>query len=81
MEISSHVVTTGMGKGHSILKFLSDVEVKNLDSIGYSGKNLKSEKINRQRYLNTLGKGQFQVEQTKIDTGDFSEKFLITRVQ
>ena len=31
--------------------------------------------------VETLGKGTFKVIQTKFDTGDFTEKFLIILVQ
>ena len=75
-------ITTGMGKvmlwgGHP-LSFLTDKEKDNLDEIGYTGK-LKGEKMSRERYLNSLGKGSFSVEMTKSDDGDFTEEFIIAR--
>lgn len=79
--ISTYNISTCMGKvnGENPLTFLSKEEQDNLNEIGYSGK-LNGERISRTTYLNSLGKGEFSIEQTKYDNGDFSERFIIIRV-
>jgi len=84
MSITNYQVSTCMGKvntyfGHP-LPFLSPSEKEELDLIGYTGKNSEGVKTNRCDYLNTLDKGQFQVEQIKFDNGDFSERLIVTNV-
>ncbi|HRV76450.1 MAG: hypothetical protein KDH96_04720 [Candidatus Riesia sp.] len=80
MNLSTHRVSTALGKvSTGVLPFLSEEELEELNTIGYTGKNSKGVKTNRQQYLNTLNKGVFLVEQTKFDNGDFTEEFLITR--
>ena len=49
-----------------------------MSTIGYSGK-LNGAPETFQSYLNSLGKGTFQVTQTKHDNGDFRERFTIVR--
>lgn len=83
MAIQTFNITTSMGKvrtdfGHP-LSFLSEKEKSDFDEIGYSGK-LNGEKISKVDYLNSLEKGEFVVEKTKFDNGDFTEGFLIVRV-
>lgn len=84
MNIDTKSISTCMGKistyyGHP-LSYLSDFEKNELDTIGYSGKKINGEKISKIEYLNSLGKGDFKIEQTKFDKGDFCEEFLIIRV-
>lgn len=88
MAIQTFKIETSMGKlRHTYSKgnffhpldFLTEEEKTNLDEIGYTGK-LKGEKTSRGEYLNSLGKGEFSVEKTKFDHGDFTEEFLIVRV-
>lgn len=83
-KIETYKVSTCMGKIDNsqfsdTLPFLSNEELEALNEIGYTGK-LNSERISRVEYLNSLGKGQFLIEQTKSDEGDFCEEFTITRV-
>lgn len=82
-KISVKTIRTCMGKITSFgqqLDYLTEDEKTELDVIGYSGKNSQGETTNREAYLNSLNKGQFEVEQTKRDNGDFCESFLIVRV-
>jgi len=57
---------------------LSKPEMEELDCIGYSGKKKNGQKCGRTEYLNSLGRGKFQINQTKYDSGDFSESFTLT---
>lgn len=82
-NISVKTIQTCMGKVTSFgqqLDYLTEEEKKELDVIGYTGKNSQGVKTTREHYLNSLDKGQFKVEQTKFDNGDFTEKFIIVRV-
>lgn len=77
-------ISTGMGKvycmgGKHPLYFLSREEQEELDTIGYTGKNSKGERTNRESYLNSLDKGAFAVTRVRSDNGDFSEEFIIAR--
>lgn len=58
---------------------LTETQAKEFDNIGYSGKLLNGTKISRLEYLNSLNIGQFTINQTKHDNGDFTEKYTITR--
>jgi hypothetical protein len=84
MQILTYRIQTAMGSvtpwGCDKLDFLSPEEAKELDTIGYTGKNSKGIPTGREGYLNSLGKGTFKVDQTKRDSGDFVEEFTITRV-
>jgi len=83
MAIEIHNIVTNSGYLSSFydkLNFLTEEEIKEFNCIGYSGKNSKGEESNFSKYLNSLNKGEFQVEKTKHDNGDFSEKFTIVRV-
>lgn len=82
MAVETYTFETSMGNvrtnfGHP-LHFLSDQEKKDFDEIGYTGK-LNGKQISRTEYLNSLGKGEFSILQTKWDNGDFSEKFVLSR--
>jgi hypothetical protein len=61
------------------LPFLTEVEIKELNNIGYSGKNFNGDEMSQTEFLNSLNKGTFIVKQTKFDCGDFSEAFTIVR--
>jgi hypothetical protein len=78
--INTFYITTGMGKYFGKLPFLSETELEEFNSIGYSGKTTKGLKISRENYLNSLNKGEFQVTQTKFDNGSFEEGFTIVWV-
>jgi len=84
MKIDTFNIKTCMGSvstfiGHP-LAFLTAEEKDEFDVIGYSGKNSNNEKISWSEYLNTLNKGFFKIEQTKYDSGDFCEEYLVIRV-
>lgn len=84
LKIETYKITTNSGKvstyfGHP-LAFLTDEEKKELDSIGYTGKTTDGIKVSRVDYLNSLGKGTFTITCVRIDNGDFSEDFIISRV-
>lgn len=81
--IKTNRIQTCMGKitpWGDQLNYLTEEEKKELDVIGYTGKNSKGEKTSREAYLNSLGKGEFEVEQLKFDSGDFCEEFMVVRV-
>ena len=80
--IHTHRIHTCMGKmtGGDKLPFLTEEEQKEFDNIGYSGKKINGEKVSRVSYLNSLGKGEFEITQTKWDSGDFCESFILIRV-
>jgi len=83
MSIETYNIKTALGKvtlGGDQLNFLTEKEKEEFDSIGYSGCKLNGERISRLNYLNSLNKGEFEFEQTKLDNGNFIEKFLIVRV-
>lgn len=61
------------------LKFLTYDEFKEFNKIGSTGMDSKGHKSSYVRFLNELNKGDFTVEQTKFDTGDSCESFIITR--
>lgn len=84
MEINKYRITTCMGKvsahfGHP-LTFLSGEEKKEFDLIGYTGKNSKGERTNYLDYLNSLNKGQFEIERIKYGNGEFSAEYIIIQV-
>lgn len=82
IKIENYSIDTGVGRvltngrPHP-LSFLSKKERENLDTIGYTGCYGKFR--TRVDYLNSLNKGTFDIVQTKYDSGDFSESFLIIR--
>jgi len=82
MAVETYTFETSMGSvranfGHP-LHFLSEQEKKDFDEIGYRRK-LNGVEISRTEYLNSLGKGEFSLSQTKWDNGDFTEKFVLSR--
>jgi hypothetical protein len=82
--IQQYNLTTSMGSlskwDSNLQSILTEEEIKELDTIGYSGKNSKGEKSSFEKYLNSLNKGEFDVKQTKFDNGTFIEKFNVVRV-
>lgn len=81
--IKTSRIKTCMGKITSFgdqLNYLTEDEKKELDVIGYTGKNSQGKEMSREKYLNSLDKGEFEVEQIKFDSGDFMEEFLVVRV-
>lgn len=80
MEIDTYRVVTVMGRCQERLQFLTEAEQADLDSIGYSGFTVAGVRNGRTQYLNSLGKGQFDVTQVKFDDGSFIEEFIIVRV-
>ena len=81
MNIENYTFHTGMGMAkNEDLPFLTEAEMEELNTIGYSGKNSNGKRTTREEYLNSLDKGTFKVTQTQFDRGDFRECFHITRV-
>lgn len=82
--IQQFCLTTSMGSlsnwGSNLQDILTEDEVNELNTIGYTGKNSKGEKSSFEDYLNSLNKGEFDVTQTKFDDGSFTEKFNVVRV-
>ena len=72
------IVPEDLGK----FPFLSADELSNLQSIGYTGKDNTGKKIGYIEYLNSLRPNEMQFNrfQTKWDSGDFSEAFVMAVV-
>lgn len=83
IKVEIYRVVTASGRVHTFFAHpLKDVltlqEIKNLDEIGYSGK-FNGLETTRTEYLNSLGKGTFEIKQIAHNGGDFSECFIIAR--
>lgn len=79
--IDTFEIETNMGHCFApALPFLSDSERFEFNKIGYTGENVAGEKEDFATFLNRLGKGEFVVDQTKFDSGDFNERYNIVRV-
>lgn len=61
------------------LSFLSEDEQMEVDSIGYRGELSNGSPCTLKDYLNSLGRGVFEVIRTKMDDGTFYEEFLVIR--
>lgn len=86
VRLATYLIKTYMGKvltndySYKVLaSFLSEEEIIQLHSIGYSGHDVQGNRTTREDYLNTLGKGMFKVTQTTYDNASFMEDFIITR--
>lgn len=82
MAIQIIAIETSMGSltfdsRKKLTHYLNEDELKELDLIGYSRKTSDGKETSRDVYLNSLGKGEFTVRQTRFDNGDFSEAFMI----
>lgn len=80
-SIITFIIETAMGSCRKSFPPLNYDELKEFNNIGYSGKTSDGKFSDRQTYLNSLGKGSFQVTQTKHDSGDFVEEFTIVWVK
>ncbi len=84
MKIETYRIKTVMGKISSSgdqLDFLDREELKEFDSIGYSGKLTDGTEMTRSIYLSKVRPSEsFKIDLIYPDTGDFCEEFLITRV-
>jgi len=78
--IQTFKISTGMGKTHDDLPFLTEDQYNEFNVIGYTGKRSNKKPCGRQEYLNSLNIGEFKVNQTKYDDGNFIEQFTITLV-
>lgn len=81
MRLETYHIVTQSGKlaYGCELKFLSDEELEEFNKIGYTGKNKNEGKESYEHFLNRLNLGVFVVIQTKYDSGDFIEMFVIVR--
>lgn len=81
--LDQFTLTTSMGSLNkhisNLQNILTEEEVAELDIIGFTGKNSKGEKSSFEKYLNSLGKGEFDVQQIKFDNGSFTEEYKISR--
>lgn len=83
MSIQTFDIETCMGQITSFgeqLNFLTEAEINEFNTIGYTGKNLAGVESSYSEFLNSLNKGEFSVKQTKFDGGNFMERFFIVRV-
>ena len=85
MKITNYRVETAMGKmtkffGHP-LPFLSQSQSDEFDKIGSTGTDNNGNPNTRTKYLNSLGMGKFVIEQIKFDSAEFTEEFIVTRVE
>lgn len=78
--ILTYKIQTAIGICTQKLPFLSESQMKEFNSIGYSGKTVDGKKMTRIEYLTSLNIGEFLINQTKWDHGDFTEEFIITFV-
>lgn len=82
-KVSTYTVDTCMGCISYVygdpLSFLNAKELKELDCIGYTGRGSDGQRTTWEDYLNSLGKGTFNVTQTKFDNGSFQEQYIISR--
>ena len=75
-----HIVTQAGKLAYGCeLNFLSDEELEEFNKIGSTGKNANGGKETYEHFLNRLSLGVFLVIQTKYDSGDFLEMFVIVR--
>lgn len=83
VNVDSYIIHTGMGMVHDSfdLPFLGIEQFKEFNVIGYTGRSSDGKPTSRVEYLNSLGIGTFSIQQTKSDSGDFSETFVISRSQ
>jgi len=82
MKIDTYRINTVMGKSDDWIQIpeLDSFDVEMLGELGYKCRSLPTV---FEIYLNCVaeGRAQFKVEQTKFDYGDFSEEFLVIRVE
>lgn len=83
-KISRYRVSLCMGKcstrERDSLSCLSDSEFEEFNHIGYTGKDLNGKRTSHENFLNTLNKGQFEVETLSNDNSEFTAELLIIRV-
>ena len=79
--IKTYKVETGMGhisSSYPEIDFLTKEQLKDLNSVGGSGSTTTSTiRTTREEYLNSLNIGEFSVQKTRGDNGDFSEAYTI----
>ena len=63
MKIENFIVTTSSGRFIESLDFLDYNQERELDQIGYSGEDYSGAKTDRETFLNSLGLGDFKVDQ------------------
>ena len=84
LNMVSYTVRTVKGKlknpDRQLTSFLSKDEIDEFNLIGYTGHNSSNERTNVEDYLNSLGKGLFNVNKLEYGKGDFTETLSITRV-
>lgn len=67
----------GKSKDWDQLEFLTENDINELNSIGYSGKTTDGKRKSRLDYLTEkYPQYKFACNQTKIDDGDFCETFM-----
>lgn len=82
MKVLTYEFSTGMGliRNPEALDFLSAAELKEMDNIGYIGKDFSGKKMNYNDYLNSLGKGFFKVECIHHNGSEFYDEYLVVRL-
>lgn len=82
LVIINYEFQTVMGECRGkVLDFLTEEQLKEFNSIGYSGKTTDNRPMGRVDYLNSLFPNeQFTLLKTRSDNGDFSEDWVLTRV-
>ncbi len=85
MSISIHNITTNSGRldarsWKELAPFLTDEQLEEVDSIGYTGKTKDGKETTLLDYLNSLDENsEYDIKQTKYDNGDFTQKYMIAR--
>lgn len=77
--IQTFKVMSNSGIIHQPIPWLTADELQELNIIGYTGLNSNKERTTREKYLNSLNKGQFKIEILHSDTSEWSEQLLIIR--
>ena len=72
-EITIYTVETVAGNAKKKLSFLNDEEFIEFNRLGAMC-------LDRTKFLNSLGKGEFKIHQTRFDNGDWGEEFIIVQV-
>lgn len=78
--IQTFNIRTCMGWCHNTLPFLNEAELKEFKSIVRLGRTTDGKYNTCQNYFNSLGKGDFKVEETYFDNGTTETEYLIIQV-
>jgi hypothetical protein len=83
MKFAKYTIHTGMGRvsDPKLLPFLTKEEFTEFNHVGYTGKDINGDRSSYEKYLNSLGKGDFTVETLQHDNAEFTATYLIIRAK